>query len=320
MGVGASKRRRSHAETSGWKLGLSNSPERLREGFRVGTKNRSIAGFKHHIAYMRGDGVLCTCHGLKALEKSFARSLETLWLVYQPIVKACDGFVYGFEALVRTGEPTLSQASAVVRAAEELERCLDLGRAVRACVAGHAQTVSWAGSLFVNVDLRELFDPTLISHDAPLARFASRVVLEITERTSIEHVPRVQHRIAELREFGYRIALDDLGAGYSSLASFAQLVPDVVKLDRSLVENIDANPVQQKIVRAIASVAHDLGCLVVGEGVERIEERDALAELGCDLLQGYLLGRPTRSLGNIVALHRGEPAIIESGDARSAAG
>lgn len=225
-------------------------------------------------------------------------------MVYQPIVQAKGGAVFGWEALVRTREPNLSRASAVVRAAESLERLSDLGRAVRECVAGHAQTANFAGSLFINVDLRELEDPTLTSRDGPLARFAPRVVLEITERASLDRLRGARRRIEELREIGYRIALDDLGAGYSGLASFAQIVPEVVKLDRSLIASIHVNPVQQKLVRAMASVAHDLGCIVVGEGVEMEEEREALVDLGCDLLQGYLLGRPTRNLGNIVTLER----------------
>lgn len=272
---------------------------------------------------MRGDdGVLfCTCHASKALEKSFVRGLETLWLAYQPIVHSSDGGIFGWEALVRTGEPTLSQAIAVVRAAEELERFLDLGRAVRECVAGHAQTIPFAGFLFVNVDVRELGDPTLTSPDGPLARLASRVVLEITERTSIDRLSGMQGRIAELREVGYRIALDDLGAGYAGLASFAQIVPDVVKLDRSLVQDIETSTVQQKLVRAMSSVAHDLGCMVVGEGVETDEERQVLTDLGCDLLQGYLLGRPTRSLGNVLPLSRADSAKERlHAEAHSAAG
>lgn len=256
-----------------------------------------------------GEGVLCNCEELGALERAFTRGLDTLWLAFQPIVRVSDGSIFGWEALVRTGEPSLAEASAVVRAAEELERVFDLGRAVRACVVGHAQEAPWTGSLFINLDLRELFDPMLTQHDGPLARMASRLVLEITERTSIERLASVPRRIAELREVGYRIALDDLGAGYSGLSSFAQLLPDVVKLDRSLVQNVSVCPVKQKLVRAVSLVAKDLGCLIVGEGVETVEEHDTLIALGCDLLQGYLLGRPMRELGKVVPLRRPEAEL-----------
>lgn len=281
-------------------------------------KKRSIASFRHHIAYMRGEGgVLCSCHRQKALERSFLRGLESLWLAYQPIIEVGDGSVFGWEALVRTGEPSLKEASAVVRAAEELERLFDLGRAVRASVADHAEATPFSGSLFINLDLRELFDKTLTSPDGPLAPIASRVVLEITERTSIDRLVSIERRIAELREVGYRIALDDLGAGYSGLASFARIVPDVVKLDRSLVKDVSKRPVQQKLVRALTLVAKDLGCIVVGEGVETLEEHDTLVGLGCDLLQGYLLGRPTRGLGNVVPLRRAQIAELNHPEPRS---
>lgn len=239
-----------------------------------------------------------------ALEASFTRGLDSLWMAYQPIVRACDGAVFGFEALVRTGEPTLEQASAVLHAAELLERLLDLGRAVRACVAGRALEAAKETVLFVNVDTRELFDGTLTSPDGPLAPIASRVVLEITERTSVERFDGIGRRIAELRERGYRIALDDLGSGYAGLASFAIVEPDVVKLDRSLVREVHANAEKQKLVRALADVSHDLGCLVVGEGVETPAERDAAAALGCDLLQGFLLGRPADARRTLAAAAR----------------
>jgi EAL domain-containing protein (putative c-di-GMP-specific phosphodiesterase class I) len=236
-----------------------------------------------------------------ALEATFARGLASLWMAYQPIVRAHDGAVFGFEALVRTGEPSLAHAHAVLHAAEMLERLLDLGRAVRACVAGRAIDAAPETLLFVNVDTRELFDGTLTSPDGPLAPIASRVVLEITERTSLERLDGIGRRVAELRERGYRIALDDLGAGYAGLASFAMVEPDLVKLDRSLVRDLHASSTKQKLVRALADVSHDLGCLVVGEGVETPDERDAVVDLGCDLLQGFLLGRPADAPRALVA-------------------
>jgi len=257
---------------------------------------------------MRREGsVLRNASDIETLEQSFARGLESLWLAFQPIVRATDGAIFGWEALVRTSEPTLMQASAVVSAAEALERLVDLGRAVRAHAARQIESAKAVGYLFINVDLRELFDPTLTSHDGPLLHLASRVVLEITERAAVEPSPKLYRRLAELREAGYLIALDDLGSGHASLASFVRILPDIVKLDRSLVHNVGAVPVQQKLVRALTSLARDCGCMVVGEGVETEEERDTLEGLGCDLLQGYLLGCPTRRIGNL-DLHRGEAA------------
>ena len=106
----------------------------------------------------------------------------------------------------------------------------------------------------------------------------------------------VQTRIARLREMGFRIAVDDLGAGYAGLTSFAQLEPEVVKLDMSLVRNVHSSAVKQKLVRSMTSLCSDMGIAVVAEGIEIIEERDVIIDLGCDLLQGYLYARPTRSM------------------------
>jgi EAL domain-containing protein (putative c-di-GMP-specific phosphodiesterase class I) len=121
---------------------------------------------------------------------------------------------------------------------------------------------------------------------------APQVVLEITERASLHHIRDVQSRIARLREMGFRIAVDDLGAGYAGLTSFAQLEPEVVKLDMSLVRNVHAQPTKQTLVRTMISMCHELGMKVVAEGIETPEERDAILEAGCDLMQGYLFARP----------------------------
>jgi EAL domain-containing protein (putative c-di-GMP-specific phosphodiesterase class I) len=91
---------------------------------------------------------------------------------------------------------------------------------------------------------------------------------------------------------GFRIAIDDLGAGYAGLTSFATLEPEFVKLDMSLVRDVDRNPTKEKLIRSMTSLCKDLGMMVVAEGVETLAEREVLERLGCDLLQGYLLAKP----------------------------
>jgi len=105
-------------------------------------------------------------------------------------------------------------------------------------------------------------------------------------------VPDVRSRIAALRDIGYRIAVDDLGAGYSGLTSFALLEPEFVKLDMSLVRGIDTNVTKQKVVRSMTSLCREMGMKVVAEGVETPTECDVLVNLDCDLLQGFLFARP----------------------------
>jgi EAL domain-containing protein (putative c-di-GMP-specific phosphodiesterase class I) len=117
-------------------------------------------------------------------------------------------------------------------------------------------------------------------------------VLEITERAALEEVGNVRSRIATLRELGYRIAIDDLGAGYSGLASFAQLEPEAVKFDMFLVRDVHREPTKRKLLQSMMTLFREMGKLVIAEGVETPEERDTLAEIGCDLMQGYLFARP----------------------------
>jgi EAL domain-containing protein (putative c-di-GMP-specific phosphodiesterase class I) len=228
------------------------------------------------------------------LGASLDRALQTLWIAYQPIVRAGDRTLFGHEALLRSGEPSLPHPGAIIEAAERLDRLNQLGRAIRSSSAPAVEKSDDVGLLFVNLHTRDLLDPTLTSPDSPLSRIASRVVLEITERASLAEISDTQSRVARLREMGFRIAIDDLGAGYAGLTSFALLEPEIVKLDMSLVRNVHRQSTKQKLIRSMTSLCKDMGMMVVGEGVESVEERDALLELGCDLLQGYLFAKPGR--------------------------
>jgi EAL domain-containing protein (putative c-di-GMP-specific phosphodiesterase class I) len=144
----------------------------------------------------------------------------------------------------------------------------------------------------LNLHPEDLLDPVLHAEGTALAELAPRVVLEITERASLHKVTDVRARVTALRERGFRVAVDDLGAGYAGLSSFAQLEPDIVKLDMTLVRDVHKTPVKRKLVASMTQVCRDLGLSVVAEGVECAEERDVLVEVGCDLLQGYHFAKP----------------------------
>jgi EAL domain-containing protein (putative c-di-GMP-specific phosphodiesterase class I) len=148
--------------------------------------------------------------------------------------------------------------------------------------------------LFLNLHPLDLADPELFEKTSALSHLAHRVVLEVTERAAIEEVEGVERRVNQLREHGFRIAVDDLGAGYAGLSSFALLEPEIVKLDVSLLRDIDQSPVKQKLVASMTALCKDMGFLVVAEGIETAAERDCVVALGCDLLQGYLFARPGR--------------------------
>jgi EAL domain-containing protein (putative c-di-GMP-specific phosphodiesterase class I) len=227
-----------------------------------------------------------------SLTTVFERALSQSFIAFQPIVSYADRRVFGFEALLRSNAGLLSSAAELVGAAETLGSLVSLGRTVRGAVARAIPEAPADSLLFVNVHAHELFDPELASPEAPLSRAASRVVLELTERAAVERGPELAQRIALLRRLGFRVAVDDLGAGFSSLDLLAEIRPDFVKLDMSLVRRLDGDETRRRIVRHLLALLRDLGTPAVAEGVETPGERDALLSLGAPLLQGFLFGLP----------------------------
>ncbi len=230
------------------------------------------------------------------LEVRFDQALENLWMAFQPIVEARSGALFGVEALMRSPEPSLPTPPAMIDAAIKLDRLAVLARRTRMLAAVAVGPRPDIPSLFINLHPSDLFDINLLDTSVPLTQIASRVVLEVTERESLVTGVALIERLERLRELGYRIAVDDIGAGYSGLTSFTDLTPEIVKIDMSLVRAIHASTVKQRTVGALCTLCHEMGALVVGEGVETSDERDCLVSLGCDLLQGYLLARPAREL------------------------
>ena len=227
------------------------------------------------------------------LDAHFDRALAELWIAFQPIIRWPARSVYGYEALVRSTEPTLNNPGLLIEAAERLGRVTELGRSIRSLVARCVASAPDEATLFVNLHALDLSDTELYSASAPLSAHAKRIVLEITERSSLHKIGDIRGRIEDLRRLGFRIAVDDLGAGYAGLSSFSQLEPDIAKLDMSLIRGIDGSPKKASLVRSMIAVCRDdLGTSVVCEGVETAAERDTLEHLGADLLQGYLFARP----------------------------
>src|SRR5262249_35893594 len=212
----------------------------------------------HQLARLKRQIVACvggspTLAGDRAgREALFARAIESMWMAYQPIVAWPAGDIYAYEALLRSREPALNQPGNLIDTAIHLGKLPVLGQAVRACVAG-ALAERGGTRVFVNLHPQDLLDDTLYAADAPLAPFADHVVFEITERAALDEVDHVSSRIRTLKARGYGIALDDLGAGYSGLSTFAALEPDIIKFDMSLVRDIDTKPVPRRLIGALTS-------------------------------------------------------------------
>lgn len=227
---------------------------------------------------------------LAGLAARFEQAMVGLYMAWQPIVRWSNRSVFAYEALMRSAEPTMPSPEALLDAADRLGRTGDLGRRTRALTS--ESRCPEGTLLFMNLHPRDLVDESVYATDTPLARYAKHVVLEITERTRLEGIPDIGERIARLRAIGYRLAVDDIGAGYAGLTSFALLEPDFVKLDSVLVRNIHDSKTKQRLVGSMIRACADLGVDVVGEGVESEAERDSLVDLGCNLLQGFLFARP----------------------------
>ena len=228
------------------------------------------------------------------LEARFERALASVWIAYQPIISWSTRTLFAYEALVRNEEPALRTPGDLFEAAERLGRLHELGQMIRQRVADTIRDIPAPGLVFVNVHTADLQDDSLFHPSSPLSEHASRVVLEITERAALDQVKDLMARMAQLRKMGYRIAVDDLGAGYAGLTSFAQLEPEVVKVDMSLVRGIDSSPTKQKLLSSIIGLCRDLQIQIIAEGIETEAERDTLIRLGGDLCQGYLFAHPGR--------------------------
>jgi EAL domain-containing protein (putative c-di-GMP-specific phosphodiesterase class I)/GGDEF domain-containing protein len=218
-----------------------------------------------------------------------------VFIEYHPIIVTATEEVYGFEALARGVRRELRSPEVLFEVAEEANMVWELSRLLRRrAVEGIINDLKDGQFLFLNIDPHDFDDPTFRSlkpeelgiHDP------SRVVLEITERTAIKDYPRFQEYLKAFRDQGFRFAVDDAGSGYAGLGSIANLAPDYIKLDISLIANIDTNFLKQNLVETMVTFANNHGTLVIAEGVERREEFETVREIGVHFTQGFLFHKP----------------------------
>ena len=221
-----------------------------------------------------------------------------VFIEYHPIIVTKTEEIYGFEALARGVRRELRSPEVLFEVAEEANLVWELSRLLRRrAVSGIINELKPNQYLFLNIDPHDFDDPTFRSLDPEDLGIAdpSRVVLEITERTAIKDYPRFQEYLAAFRDRGFRFAVDDAGSGYAGLGSIANLAPDYIKLDISLISNIDTNFLKQNLVETMVTFAEGQGALVIAEGVERREEFETIRDLGVHFTQGFLFHRPKYS-------------------------
>lgn len=255
-----------------------------------------------------------------ALVGEFRQILSTPFVraLYQPIVDLSDGSVFAWEALARgPAGSTFESPPMLFGFAEEHDLVFPLERACRlAAISGFGGREP-GRKLFINVHPRTLADPCF-SPGETLALLASRglaphdVVLEITERHSTKDFALFHRTLEHYRGEGFKVAVDDVGAGHSGLWSLAEIRPDFIKLDMSLIRGIDLNPTKRALLETLLIFADKVGGKIVAEGIETARELSALAAMGAHYGQGYHLARPAaprpevnpEALGGLTRLRR----------------
>jgi EAL domain-containing protein (putative c-di-GMP-specific phosphodiesterase class I) len=226
-----------------------------------------------------------------------------LTVYYQPIVDTSTGHVTSFEALARWQHPTRGfvPPDTFIPLAEESGLIIDLGRAVllEACQQArswHTRFPELRPSISVNASRLQLAHPRFVEHVAEALALAdldpSSLIVEVTESILASESRDVIATLDELRGTGVRVAIDDFGTGYSSFAALAELPIDILKIDKRFIDNLVYDDQGRGFVNAIMQLAHTLHLETTAEGVEQLEQRDALAILGCTHIQGYFFSRP----------------------------
>jgi EAL domain-containing protein (putative c-di-GMP-specific phosphodiesterase class I)/DNA-binding response OmpR family regulator len=229
-------------------------------------------------------------HQRRATQISRAFAPGSMHMVFQPIRSLADGAAVGVEALARFDiQPTRSPDKWFAEAAS-------IGEGVRlelhAIKAALEQFPDLEPDEFMafNTSSITALSPSL--SDVLTGLPCERIVLELTEHVAVKNYPELLDRLDELRSRGVRIAMDDTGSGYSGLQHLLVIKPEIIKLDRALIDGIVDDPARRALASAMVSFADELGSTVVAEGIETADDLDTLRSLGVHWGQGYHLGRP----------------------------
>jgi EAL domain-containing protein (putative c-di-GMP-specific phosphodiesterase class I)/GGDEF domain-containing protein len=216
---------------------------------------------------------------------------------YQPIIDLEHGQIHGFEALSSPPPTKIFENPEVLFAfAEETEGIIDLERLCRRQAIGRRHLLEAPGKLFINCSAHGFADPLLIEdlhHHVAAAGFTAQdVVLEVTERVAITEWRAFRRILQEVRGAGLKIAIDDMGSGYSSLRAVGEIEPDYLKFDYSLIHGVHQSPIKRDLLETLVTLARKIGAQAIGEGIETLEEFETVRSLGVPLGQGYLFARP----------------------------
>ncbi len=217
--------------------------------------------------------------------------------VFHPIVRLSDNRIVGHEALTRADfHGAFESVEDMFSFAETTDLIVDFERVCRRTAIRSASRLPRGSHLFLNASARAVLDPDWLDGETP-ALLASvglqpnEVVVEVTERLAVAQHDGFENGLMALKERGYRVAVDDMGAGYASLQTLAAIEPDFLKFDTRLVRDIDKSSIKRSLLDSLRALAEKIRARVIAEGIEREEERETLARLGIEFGQGFLFNR-----------------------------
>lgn len=242
---------------------------------------------------------------------------ENVSVLTQPIMNLKSGEVYGWEILSRGPADTkFHNPAELFEFADQAGMLLELEWLVIRKALREIADQGIREQVFINITPVSLKDQTLLNkllEFLPKVSIDSKqIVFEITERHSIEDFEQMAGILRAYRSHGFRFAVDDAGAGYSSLQTISELIPDIIKIDKSVIRNIDRESVKQALLRSLLYFAENIDCQVIAEGVEREEEANVLLMNSVHMGQGYYFARPEpHHQGNLLHFETLKEKIVQ---------
>jgi EAL domain-containing protein (putative c-di-GMP-specific phosphodiesterase class I) len=217
--------------------------------------------------------------------------------VYQPVVDVVARRVIGFEALTRLPRAQFETPDVLFKAANEQGVLWSLERLCRKRALENIPRLKQDQLLFLNIEPDSMHDPELRDSgflDAIEGAGLSprSLVLEVTEHAAVKDFAALRRVLEDIRALGFRLAMDDVGAGYSGLQTIAEIRPDYIKVDMTLVRDMHLDPFKRELITTIRRFTDNTGIVLVAEGVENVDELQSLAEAGVRCAQGFLFARP----------------------------
>ncbi|MCQ8897351.1 EAL domain-containing protein [Limnobacter humi] len=302
------------------RLGLARPGRDGAHAAELVTHAQAVAGVLELRAFELFRAVESEVHSLakrrRTIELGLAKGIENHQLVlnFQPIEDLKTGQVCGLEALVRWTHPELGliMPGEFIQVAEDTGLIEALGDWVIRSAARHVKAFHTAGHPLwcsVNCSVGQLMNPDFPAKAVASIRDSGLdthwIEFEVTESAAIDHMDNTVAALNQLRAAGCSIAMDDFGTGYASLNYLRLLPMNVLKIDKSFVSDLLDSPSSRKIVQAVIDLAHALSLVVHAEGIETAEQRQALVDMGCDRLQGYLFSKPLGADALLCWLNKG---------------